>query len=140
MIPNFNEFGLLPVGIYQTDLTEFEAKLGFNPKRREMIEKGLKPFLTELGRTAIREIYLDGSFVTIKNNPDDIDGYTITDSLSESAAFILENSERWHSEYRVDFNPAFKDLEGEMSQEWWKNFFSQDPESGNSKGFVVLKV
>lgn len=135
----FNEYGILPSGIHKVKLNEFEKLFSFNHKRLEMIQKGLTPFLKELKPYKLKEIYMDGSFVTQKENPDDIDGYALSESTSALSEFIVNNQDRWQSEYRIDFNPAFSDFEGEYSQSWWEEFFSSIPHKQSlQKGFVAL--
>jgi hypothetical protein len=138
----FNEYGLLPEGIHSVDLEQFEELFGFNEKRKEMIKNGLHPSLNELKRYDPGDIYVDGSFVTKHENPNDIDGYVITDTGSNIYHFIVENQERWRLEYRVDFYWALTDVTGESSKEWWETvaFPRVSEHPSRKKGYVVLKV
>lgn len=138
---HFNEYGFLPEGIHAINQSDFEKLFGFNPKRQEMIKKGLFPFLDELKRYKIKEIYLDGSFVTQEENPDDIDGYVLAPSESGLFFFIMENHERWQEACRMEIYAAVTDYEDEGSQTWWEDWFAKVVKDPNRrKGFVLLKL
>ncbi len=134
----FNEYGLLSAGIHNVESAEFVKVFGFNSKRRDMIEKGLKPFLVEVFACPVKTVYVDGRFVTTKENPSDIDVYIVTDTSSDLFIFISSNCERWKLEYRMDVQIAYSDMEGECSVEWWKDYFSTTLNSTIRKGFVAL--
>lgn len=88
-IPNRNEAGLLPVGIHDCTFAELEAAFGQNPwvqdpqsesrrellcPRRSSLCARLQAYLEELRRVGIdAEVLVDGSFVTAKPDPNDID-------------------------------------------------------------------
>lgn len=136
---NFNEYGLLPEGIHKIALAEFQKIFGFNDKRKDMIREGLGSFLKEWAPYPIERIYLDGSFVTQKENPGDIDGYAITRSDSRIFTFIVKNQERWRLDYRMDFYWALTDAVREHTVEHWENFFSKVPgDPAKKKGYVAL--
>jgi hypothetical protein len=74
MIPDFDQLGLLPVGVWDCSLAEIEASLGWNEHRRNLLAS-LKAFLEQewkpLGLAC--PIYVDGSFIRRKQEPADID-------------------------------------------------------------------
>lgn len=72
MIPDFTESGLLPPGIHWTDWDELMARFGTNWWRRRLAA-GLKAAMEDLKAAGCRTIYLDGSFVTDKQFPNDFD-------------------------------------------------------------------
>jgi hypothetical protein len=73
MILQFTDEGLLPSGVHETDLEELKEKMGWNRKRRELLE-GLEEVLELMASCGVVRVYLDGSFVTGKDRPNDIDG------------------------------------------------------------------
>jgi hypothetical protein len=73
MIPQFTDEGLLPPGVHQTDLEELKEKMGWSRKRRELLE-GLEEAPELMASCGVVRVYLDGSFVTDKDRPNDIDG------------------------------------------------------------------
>lgn len=73
-IPDLTEHGLLPDGVHDATLTEIEARFGSaNDRRRELFSK-LSSFCRVLaGLPFANELFADGSFVTDKPSPGDID-------------------------------------------------------------------
>lgn len=74
----FNEKGYLPYGMYNMSFEEFESIFCKNrTEKREKILKEYKKHLNEIKNTGY---YLDhwigGSFITTKDNPNDIDNLT----------------------------------------------------------------
>lgn len=78
----FNENGYLPYGMYNMTFEEFKSQFGENtPKRKEIFEEYEK-FLAELKNTGyLLDHWIDGSFVTAKENPGDIDTLTEFDGI-----------------------------------------------------------
>ena len=67
------ESGLLPEGIHQADWSEVVEHFGWNPRRRQLLD-GLADAIESLARAGCRRIWLNGSFVTAKEEPGDFDG------------------------------------------------------------------
>lgn len=65
--------GLLPPGTHDATMSEIELQFGPNPHRRNLIQQLRR--LVALARRLgfVREIYVDGSFVTGRTDPNDID-------------------------------------------------------------------
>lgn len=72
MIPDFNTDGLLPKGIHWSTMTEIKSTFGFSEKRKALIN-GLLEALKSFKNAGCKTIYIDGSFVTSKLEPGDID-------------------------------------------------------------------
>ena len=72
MIPNLKKSGLLPTGIHSSTWEELNEKFGFNEQRR-MLLNGLKKGLQLLRKYGCTEVCIDGSFVTAKPIPKDVD-------------------------------------------------------------------
>lgn len=73
-IPPLTSFGLLPPGIHNATLAEVENMFGSANDKRVALFKGLSAYadlLTEVG--VFKGIFIDGSFVTDKPVPGDID-------------------------------------------------------------------
>lgn len=75
-IPLLNNFGVLPPGIHEATIEETGAFFGYgnpNPRRQELwgnfvaFVDWIKPM------KMIQAVYVDGSFITDKENPSDID-------------------------------------------------------------------
>ena len=73
MIPTPNAIGELPPGMHTATLEEVEAVFVTTPRRRRLFE-GLRRALQNLQAAGVRHVFIDGSFVTTKADPNDIDG------------------------------------------------------------------
>lgn len=71
----FNEYGYLPEGVYNMTLDEIERVFSKNnSKRRIEIMKEYKGHLKEIQNTGyLHGHWIGGSFITAKENPNDID-------------------------------------------------------------------
>ncbi len=72
MIPEFDEHGNLPPGVYWAEWEEFKDRFGTTPRRSRMID-GLQMAMEQLKVAGCRTIYINGSFVTSKLAPQDFD-------------------------------------------------------------------
>ena len=72
-IPDFDENGNLPPGVYHVSLAEIERRFAWNDARRALFN-GLRRALANLARAGIRRVWIDGSFVTAREEPGDVDG------------------------------------------------------------------
>jgi hypothetical protein len=72
MIPSFNDSGNLPPGIHEANWNEAQARFGNSPRRAELLE-GLREALILLRSAGCHSAYIDGSFVTAKEQPGDFD-------------------------------------------------------------------
>lgn len=114
MIPGFTEEGLLPPGVHETDLEELKEKMGWSRKRRELLG-GLEEALEVMAAVGVVRAYLDGSFVTDKDRPNDIDGcYDLSEDVTEEELWRLApifppnptNRAETKRRFGVDFFPA----------------------------------
>jgi hypothetical protein len=75
-IPSFNEDGLLPAGVHDCSWSELSDRFCQfqSTDRRPVLCRGLGQMVDALQRAKIaRELLVDGSFVTAKSQPNDID-------------------------------------------------------------------
>ncbi|MCC7528858.1 MAG: hypothetical protein IT342_10065 [Candidatus Melainabacteria bacterium] len=72
MIPQFDKRGNLPPGIYAATLKEIEHKVASTVNRMRLFS-GLKRLLENLKAAGCTTFYLDGSFITDKEEPNDYD-------------------------------------------------------------------
>lgn len=75
MIPNFNEYGLLPKGIHKATLEEIEQKFGSSSAKRKELFIGFLKLVQLLckHKRSIKSFLLNGSFVSDKESPRDYD-------------------------------------------------------------------
>ena len=73
MIPDCNDDGYLPAGIYPAALEEIADRFGRESEIRQVQMESLR-WLVDLARRAgVRRIIVNGSFVTDKLEPNDVD-------------------------------------------------------------------
>jgi hypothetical protein len=73
MIPHYNDDGYLPPGIHPATLEETAARFGQDSEIRQAQTKSLR-WLVDLARKAgVQRIVVNGSFVTEKLEPNDVD-------------------------------------------------------------------
>lgn len=65
-------YGCLPEGCHMMTWDEFYAQFNFSPRRKDLLD-GLEKVLQILKQSGCEYLYLDGSFVTHKLEPNDID-------------------------------------------------------------------
>jgi hypothetical protein len=72
-IPEFDiSTGNLPVGDHEASWDEMSTVLGFTFRRRELLVD-LHAVLRDLSIRGVRKVWIDGSFVTMKERPKDVD-------------------------------------------------------------------
>ncbi len=73
MIPAFSDEGYLPAGLHRATVEEIHARFGQESELRRVQWESLR-WLVELARRAgVRRIVVNGSFVTDKLEPNDVD-------------------------------------------------------------------
>ena len=75
-IPQLNSNGLLPVGIHDTTLDEIRERFGVfqeNDRRPKLFAKLVEMVAAMRASGLFEELLFDGSFVTAKSAPNDID-------------------------------------------------------------------
>jgi hypothetical protein len=73
MLPPFTDAGSLPPGVHGASWDEVTERFG-GSERREVLLRGLLETAANLRAASARVIWLGGSFVTDKEEPDDWDG------------------------------------------------------------------
>ena len=107
-IPLFNENGELPDGEYDVSIDEIENRFGCANEQRCRLMQGLRVAAANLRRANVRKLWIDGSFVTDKEHPNDIDGVWETNDqidLNVLDPIFLENREAMKDKYGLDFFP-----------------------------------
>ncbi len=144
MIQPLRPDGLLPPGIHVADdWGEVEKRFGAATRRDELLKK-LKAGLEHLRDAGCPWVLLDGSFVSDKSDPNDVDGcweYTpqVDLALLDIAFVRLLPGDRTRLKalYGMDFFIADM-IEGGSGQPF-SSFFQGD-RAGNPKGIVRLEL
>lgn len=141
MIPDF-QGGRLPPGVHQATLEELRAKLGWGQRRKYLIN-GLEMALRLMGNCGIKRVYLDGSFVTDKDRPRDIDGcYDVPPGANLGAMYPMwpctfRNRDVSKDMFGVELFPSR--APATASGEPYISFFQKDRQ-GHGRGIVSLEL
>lgn len=137
-LPPFRDDGYLPVGLYNATLESAVKRFGSESRRRRYLLFRLKRWVELARAVAAPRLFIDGSFVTSKQDPNDIDAVVLlptdfrqlvfrgTDAALELDHMLLNRmpEEIFAAEDEGDWND-------------WIEFFSQTRESDNRKKGLV---
>lgn len=142
MIPRLNERGNLPPGIHEADWNEMEARFGGTARRAELLA-GLREALLALRDAGCRTAYVDGSFVTAKEEPGDFDGCWAPEGVDLSLLdpVLLDFASRRAAQkerYRGELFPADA-LADPRTRESFLDFLQRD-RAGRPKGIVCIDL
>ncbi len=73
MLPLFDDFGNLPPGIHRCAVAELAARFGSGSEEREAEISELLHFIESARAAGVRRVLVNGSFVTGKLAPNDVD-------------------------------------------------------------------
>lgn len=129
-IPEFTEIGLLPSGVHTCTLDELQDRFdgGFASHRYKLFLR-LRAYLQRVKGTGLAAwVAVDGSFVTTKEAPGDIDLVVVLHSSHDYAAVLTEEqsqvlSKKWVTRH-FEFD-MFTAPEGSAELREWLEFFMQ---------------
>lgn len=141
-IPPFRPDGYLPEGVYVCSEAEVLFRFGSSSRRRRRLVLRLRRWI-ELGRqVGARRLLVDGSFVTAKAEPHDIDSVILlpedfTQQLEREFLPALELEEMLLTRRPEEIFAA----EDETDWQEWAAFFSQTREADRPrKGLVEIRL
>jgi len=73
MLPPFDDFGNLPPGIHASSMAELVARFGIGSEERGAEISELVQFIKAAKTAGVRRLLVNGSFVTAKPSPNDVD-------------------------------------------------------------------
>lgn len=139
-IPALQKNGELPPGEHLASLDEIEAIYGVLNERRRSLMQGLRDAAENFEASGVKVLWINGSFVTDKKEPNDIDGC-------------------WEYKPEVDrkkLDPVFLGVRNEMKNKYGLDFFIaniiemgsslpfpkffQVNRDGDPKGIIVVKL
>lgn len=142
MIPAFCPDGYLPEGIYLASEAEITFRFGSASRRRRRLILRLRRWILLARDTHARRLLIEGSFVTAKHEPNDID----------AVVFVAEDFER-QIENGIDSALELEQMlltrqpeeifAAEDGSDWndWVQFFSRTREAdGRCKGLVEVQL
>ena len=142
MIAEFNRDGTLPAGIHWSSWEEVELRFSFSERRRQLLS-GLRSALRALHGAGCQRVYIDGSFVTAKREPDDYDACWDIEGvdLESLDPVFLDFSNARRAQKRKHFGEFFPAQMPEgATGRLFLDFFQTDKETGKPKGIVGLKL
>jgi hypothetical protein len=144
VIPEFNQSGLLPEGIHWADMNEIERRYAKNEQRKRLLS-GFKRAVDALRTAGCSLVYLDGSFVTEKELPDDYDACWETQGVTLKALdpVLLDFSNRraaQKTKYFGELFPAHLRAENCSPFKIFFQFFQVDKVTGEKKGIIGIKL
>ena len=143
MTLQFDERGNLPAGIYQLSWDEIVQQYGYNYHRKKLLT-GLKNALYELKRAGCKIVYLDGSFVTTKQYPNDYDCCWKADEINPDLLDhrLLNCTQIGRKLQKIKYFGEFfpsSVIEGSSGSPFLI-FFQNDAETGLRKGIVKIDL
>lgn len=135
--------GMLPAGEHLATLDEVEHTFGSQNDQRRYLMRGLRSACEMFRAANVDRIWVDGSFVTDKEEPNDIDGCwgatsiegVLWDNIDE--VFADESRKPMKLKYGLDFFYAGW-IEGGSGKPFPQ--FFQTSRDGEPKGIVLLKL
>ena len=138
-IPPLNRTGELPPGEHKTSLARVRKRFGHSSAQREELMQGLEEAAGNLKAAGVQTIWINGSFVTSKKEPNDVDGcweYTEKVNIDRlDPVFLPESRLPMKEKYGVEFFPAFV-IEAGSGLPFPK--FFQVNRDGDAKGILVV--
>lgn len=142
MIPELREDGYLPEGLHLANEAEATFRFGSSTPRRRRLVLRLRRWLELARLTKARRFLVDGSFVTAKDDPNDIDAVVLLaddfeEQVSGGSDAALELEEMLLTR-RPEEIFAAEDL---RDWEEWVEFFGRTRErDGRRKGIVEVRL
>lgn len=145
-IPSLNGHGLLPTGIHDCTLEDVKARFGRFQRsdRRQRLYRKLAGYVEALKSAEIaQELIIDGSFVTSKAEPNDVDVILVLRSdfpvneMLRPFEYNLISAKMVRRRFGIDLIVTFKNTHHYQEV---VTFFQQVRESPNLKGLLRIKL
>ncbi len=139
-IPNFRDDGYLPEGIWPCSEAEATFRFGGGSRRRRTLIVRLRRWIELASQVGAPRLLLDGSFVTAKTAPDDVDALI---ELPATFATLVEQGDyaAIELEQMILTRRPEELFAAEDENDWqeWREFFSRTREpDGRRKGLVEV--
>ena len=145
MIPRFSANGNLPPGIHFARWDEIKKRFSWTDKRRQLLT-GLRSAIDTLSEAGCQLVYINGSFVTNKDEPGDIDvawepsGVDVERLLELEPVFgdFSKRRAAQKAKFGCEFFPA--SVTADPVGNTFLEFFQADKETEEPKGIIALKL
>lgn len=138
----FNKYGYLPEGIHDYTFKELYDDFSFSPKRKILLN-GMKNAIAKLHQAGCKIVYIDGSFISNKLEPNDYDA-CFEDSPAilkflrgNYPEFLMFSTDKQKQKYNGEFLVANWIAKGNVR---YVDFFQQIKRSKKKKGIVRIKL
>lgn len=142
MIPEFRDDGYLPDGLHLATEAEVTFRFGTGTRQRQRLAQRLRRWL-ELARIVqAKRFFVDGSFVTAKEEPADVDA-VIWISVDFAKRLERGDLEAMELDSMLVTRRPEELFAAEDGRDWddWLEFFSRTRESdGRRKGVVEIQL
>ena len=141
-IPAFGADGYLPVGVYLASEAEVTFRFGASTPRRRRLALRLRRWIELVRHIGGQRLLVDGSFVTAKHEPDDIDTVVLLppdfeQQIEDGIESALELEQMLLTRHPEEIFAA----EDEADWNDWVEFFSRTREAdGRRKGLVEIEL
>lgn len=141
MLPPLDpDSGRLPEGVHEARWEDVVERFGWNPRRRQLLD-GLALAIDSLASAGCRRIWLNGSFVTAKDEPVDFgacwDSEDVNLDLLDPALLDLSSG---RAAQKAKFGgELFPNVVEAQSGLAFSEFFQNERDSGR-KGIVVIEI
>jgi hypothetical protein len=143
VLPQFDpSTGYLPVGEHGATWSEVVERFGWSPWRRRLLD-GLAESLDLLADAGCRRVWLNGSFVTAKEEPDDFDAVWDPADVDDDALDLifgplglLDGRRLQKQRFGGEWFPNIVEVGSGLT---FANFFQRDRDAV-SKGVVLLDL
>lgn len=142
MLPSYTDNGCLPPGVHSASWEEVSKRFG-GSARRETLLQGLLQAAMNLRTAGARVLWLDGSFTTNKEEPDDWDGVwdPTNADLTKIDPVLIDQADLAAGRYRQKAKYGGELLVGvETSTGMPFQMFFQLDKNGDPKGIVRLDL
>jgi len=142
MIPDFRDDGYLPEGLHLASEAEITFRFGTSTKQRRRLALRLRRWIQLSQSVAAKRLFVDGSFVTAKLEPNDVDAVVwladdLVDRVSRGDIDAVELETMLLTRLPEEIFAA------EDRRDWddWVDFFGRTREAdGRRKGIVEVEL
>ena len=141
MLPPFDpDTGRLPVGVHEATWDEVVERFGWNPRRRQLLD-GFADAVDALTEVGCRRVWLNGSFVTAKDEPADFDACWDSEGVDLDALDpVLLDLSNGRAAQKARFGgELFPNVVEANSGLSFSDFFQNERDTGR-KGIVVMSI
>ena len=142
MIPPFDDSGLLPPGVHWASWDEFIDRFGTSSWRLRLAA-GIRSAIENLKEAGCLTVYINGSFVTAKEVPNDFDACWEEAGVDPTVLDLVlltfdPGRVTQKAKYLGELFPASAIADGDGFS--FLEFFQADKETGGPKGVVAMDL